>query len=146
MDDGESLRNVVDYLDLNDTKNLLTTCKQIKLVVDDDIVYRKYANRRFPKHLLDVSAYDESWKALLRDDNARNTIFGKIFPRRFNHRFEKTIENDSTRFLLSTPFVFYGIVLDRSKGRVGFIVSPIADLRAGYPRSLRRMLYQTFRL
>jgi hypothetical protein len=131
MDDGESLRNVVDYLDLKETRNLQTTCKQIKFVVDNDIVYRRFANRRFPKNILDVSSYGESWKALLRDKNARNTIFGKIFPRSFHYHVQKVILNDRARFLLGTPFKFYGIVWDRSKREIGFIVSPVASLRVG---------------
>lgn len=66
---------IAGFLERLDLYSLLTTNKQIHSTVDQDVIYEQFAKRKFPFHLLDISLYENSWKMLLQDDNARNGYY-----------------------------------------------------------------------
>jgi hypothetical protein len=121
--DEESRRLVVDFLDLKDFGNLRSTCRAISLAIDDYVVYKSFATRRYPKHLLDVSKYDESWKDLVHDDNLRNTMHGKVFLQGFRFNVSKTLTEANGIFVINSTLKCYAIVWDRMKQEIGLIVS-----------------------
>jgi hypothetical protein len=66
---------IAGFLEILDLYSLLTTNKQIHSTVDQDAIYEQFAKRKFPLYLLDRSVYDNSWKKLLQDDNAKNGYY-----------------------------------------------------------------------
>jgi hypothetical protein len=67
---------IVGFLELADLYGLLTTNKQIRSIIDQDVIYEQFAKRKYPLHLLDRSVYENSsWKELVQDDNAKNGYY-----------------------------------------------------------------------
>jgi hypothetical protein len=66
---------IAGFLEIIDLYSLLTTNKEINTTVDQDVIYEQFAKRKFPLYLLDTSVYENSWKTLLQDDNAKNGYY-----------------------------------------------------------------------
>jgi hypothetical protein len=66
---------IAGFLEILDLCSLLTTNKEIHSTVDQDDIYAQFAKRKFPLYLLDRSVYNNSWKKLLQDDNAKNGYY-----------------------------------------------------------------------
>lgn len=66
---------IAGFLVVLDLYNLLATNKEIHSTVDQDVIYEQFAKRKFPLYLLDRSVYENSWKKLVQDDNARNGYY-----------------------------------------------------------------------
>jgi hypothetical protein len=66
---------IATFLERLDLYSLLTTNKEIHSMVDQDVICEQFAQRKFPLYLLDLSLYENSWKMLLQDDNAKNGYY-----------------------------------------------------------------------
>jgi hypothetical protein len=66
---------ILDFLQVSDLYGLVATNKEIRSIVDQDSTYERLAKRKFPVQLLDITQYDNSWKKLLQDDNAKNGYY-----------------------------------------------------------------------
>jgi hypothetical protein len=66
---------IAGFLEILDLYSLLTTDKEIHSTADQDVIYEQFAKRKFPLYLLDRSVYEDSWKKLDQDDNAKNGYY-----------------------------------------------------------------------
>jgi hypothetical protein len=66
---------ILDFLQVSDLYGLVATNKELHSMVDQEGVYQRLAKRKFPIQFLDITQYDNSWKQLLQDDNAKNGYY-----------------------------------------------------------------------
>jgi hypothetical protein len=66
---------ILEFLQVSDLYGLMATNKEIFSIVDQDSTYDRLAKRKFPLQLLDITQYENSWKKLLQDDNAKNGYY-----------------------------------------------------------------------
>ena len=83
--------SIIECLEVFDFLNLLALNRDIHSIVDRDLVYERLARRKFPTSTLELSYGNanapplpnhpyQSWKELLKDDNARNGYYQLDLP------------------------------------------------------------------
>ncbi|KAG7354405.1 hypothetical protein IV203_003761 [Nitzschia inconspicua] len=129
------LQSMTEFFHLGDFPFVVSSCKKLKGIVDDESVYHKFAQQRYPEHLLDVQMYDQSWKFLLRDDNVRNTIAAKVCQASTTVTVAKRLRTIHFEFVADVKVEC--LVWDRLNQKVGFIGKKYTLLPLGQCRFIR---------
>mmetsp|Transcript_30875 Transcript_30875/g.51010 ORF Transcript_30875/g.51010 Transcript_30875/m.51010 type:complete len:275 (+) Transcript_30875:23-847(+) len=68
--------HLLPFVSLLDATSLMSTCKKVEAVISDDSVYRIFAEQKYPADTLQPDEhYDQSWRRLLQDDNAKGGCY-----------------------------------------------------------------------
>lgn len=76
----ESLDNgvwslIISYLELSNLSDLCLVCKAFRSLCDSETAYGIWAHQRYPIDTIHPSDYNNTFKALLQDDNARGGMY-----------------------------------------------------------------------